>query len=147
MCKLYMHTLTTEPSFTFGPFVAEEPMPFPSSCEEAFSNQCTLLSRHKHRARETLPEEQLMPNECVNEWINPVPLGFNTKSIYFNRKSFPPVRHSHPPRCSTCILWWHIHSPLPTFKKQGGSRAVAITCYTDFTLFYLNLIPTPLLII
>ena len=73
---------------------------------------------------------------CVNEWINPVPLGFNTKSIYFNWKSFPPVRHPHPPWCSTCILWWHIHSPLPIFKKQGGSRAVAITYYTDFTLFY-----------
>ena len=30
-----------------------------------------------------------MPSECVNEWINPVRMGFNTKSIYFNRKSFP----------------------------------------------------------
>lgn len=76
----------------------------------------------------------------MNEWMNPVLMGFDTRSVYFNWKSLPPVKHVSFPVLYTPFVIVRSHS---SSHFREGSRAVAITCCIAFTLFYLNLILPP----
>lgn len=81
-----------------------------------------------------------MLSYCLNEWTNTILKGFNIKSIELNWKSFP----SNPTVFHTYSVIAHSFL-LSVLRKQEGSIAVAITCCTDFILFWVDLILSTLI--